>query len=78
MADEAIYLERVLCDEAGGWQDQIAASFGGFNRIDFNADGYSVHPIIISPERKKRLNDNLMMFLLVLHVFQVTFKRQII
>lgn len=62
MADEAIYLERVLCDEAGGWQDQIAASFGGFNRIDFNADDYSVHPIIISPERKKRLNDNLMMF----------------
>lgn len=62
LADEAIYLERVLCDEAGGWQDQIAASFGGFNRIDFNADGYSVHPIIISPERKKRLNDNLMMF----------------
>lgn len=62
LADEAIYLERVLCDEAGGWQDQIAASFGGFNRIDFNADGYSVHPIIISPERKKKLNDNLMMF----------------
>lgn len=62
LADEAIYLERVLCDEAGGWQDQIAASFGGFNRIDFNSDGYSVHPIIISPERKKKLNDNLMMF----------------
>lgn len=26
LADEAIYLERVLCNEAGGWQDQIAAS----------------------------------------------------
>ena len=36
LADEAIYLERVLCNEAGGWQDQIAASFGGMNRIDFN------------------------------------------
>jgi len=35
LADEAIYLERVLCNEAGGWQDQIAASFGGFNRIEF-------------------------------------------
>ena len=62
LADEAIYLERVLCDEAGGWQDQIAASFGGFNRINFNADGYEVLPVIISPERKKRLNNNLMMF----------------
>lgn len=62
LADEAIYLERVLCNEAGGWQDQIAASFGGFNRINFNADGYEVLPLIISPERKKELNNNLMMF----------------
>ena len=62
LADEAIYLERVLCNEAGGWQDQIAASFGGFNRINFNADGYEVLPVIINPERKKQLNDNLLMF----------------
>lgn len=62
LADDAIYLERVLCREAGGWQDQIAASFGGFNRINFNADGYQVFPVILSPERKKQLNDNLMMF----------------
>ena len=62
LADEAIYLERNLCNEAGGWQDQIAASYGGFNRINFSEDGYEVLPVIISPERKKRLNQNLMMF----------------
>lgn len=62
LADEAIYLERILCDEAGGWQDQIAASFGGFNRINFTNNGYTVHPIIIPPERKKQLNNNLMLF----------------
>lgn len=62
LADEAIYLERVLCQEAGGWQDQIAAAYGGLNRINFNADGYEVCPVIISPERKKRLNNNLLMF----------------
>lgn len=62
LADEAIYLERVLCNEAGGWQDQIAASFGGFNRINFGSEGYEVLPVIICPERKRRLNDNLMMF----------------
>lgn len=62
LADKAIYLERVLCQETGGWQDQIAASFGGFNRINFNADGYEVFPVIISPERKKQLNQNLLMF----------------
>lgn len=63
LADQAIYLERVLCQEAGGWQDQIAASYGGFNRINFNKDGtYDVLPIIISPDRKKQLDDNLLMF----------------
>ena len=62
LADEAIYLERELCNEAGGWQDQIAASYGGFNRIDFGPGGYEVKPVIISPDRKLQLNNNLMMF----------------
>lgn len=62
LADEAIHLERELCSESGGWQDQIAASFGGLNRITFDAHGYDVSPIIISPERKRHLNENLMMF----------------
>lgn len=62
LADDAIYLERTLCREKGGWQDQIAASFGGLNRIDFNEDGYQVKPIIISKHRKQKLNDNIMMF----------------
>lgn len=62
LADDAIFLERVLCNESGGVQDQIAASFGGMNRINFNAEGYTVSPVIISPERKKLLNRNLMLF----------------
>lgn len=62
LADDAIYLERVLCGEAGGIQDQIAAAFGGFNRIDFSADGYTVRPLEIPDERKQRLNSNLLMF----------------
>lgn len=62
LSDQAIYLERTLCNEAGGWQDQVAAAFGGFNRINFNDNGYEVLPVIISPERKRQLNDNLMMF----------------
>lgn len=62
LADEAIHVERVMCAEAGGLQDQIAASFGGLNRIDFDKDGYTVKPIQISEERKEQLNDNLMLF----------------
>lgn len=62
LADDAIKLERELCREAGGWQDQIAAAFGGLNRINFDADGYTVDPVIISPERKSALENSLMMF----------------
>lgn len=62
LANDAITLERELCNEAGGWQDQIAASFGGLNRIDFSKNGYTVKPIIISSERKIQLENNLMLF----------------
>lgn len=62
LADKAIYLERTLCKESGGVQDQIAAAYGGLNRINFNAEGYTVNPVILSPERKERLNRNLMLF----------------
>ncbi len=62
LADEAIILERDLCKEAGGIQDQIAATFGGFNRIDFNADGYTVKPLKLSQERSSELNKKLILF----------------
>ena len=48
LAKEAIYLERVLCNEAGGVQDQLAVAFGGLNRITFDADGYKILPVEIS------------------------------
>ena len=62
LADEAIYLERVLCNESGGIQDQIAASFGGLNLIRFGSFGYEVEPVCISDERRSMLNDRLMLF----------------
>ena len=62
LADDAIHLERELCNESGGIQDQIAVSFGGLNRIDFSGMGYNVTPVIISIDRKKALNENLMLF----------------
>lgn len=61
LADEAIYLERVLCNEIGGWQDQIAASYGGFNRITFMGNDYEVNPVIIHPDRRRQLDQNLVM-----------------
>jgi len=62
LAEEAIYLERVLCAESGGEQDQIAAAYGGFNRIEFSGDGFTVNPLVLSSERKRQLNRRLLLF----------------
>lgn len=61
LAKEAIYLERVLCNEAGGVQDQLAVAFGGLNKITFDADGYKILPVDISYKKKKQFNENLML-----------------
>ena len=42
LAEEAIYLERILCAESGGVQDQIAAAYGGLNKITFSSNGFDV------------------------------------
>ena len=62
LAQEAIHVERDVLKEHGGWQDQVAAAYGGLNRIDFKDGDFSVHPIVISPERKKELDGNLLLF----------------
>lgn len=62
LAKEAIYVEREILKEHGGWQDQVAAAYGGFNRIDFSNNEFKVHPIIIHPERKRELDENLLLF----------------
>lgn len=62
LAQEAIKVERDILKEHGGWQDQVAAAYGGINRIDFKDNDFSVHPIVIAPERKKELDSNLLLF----------------
>lgn len=62
LASSAIYLERELCHEAGGWQDQIAAAYGGMNRIEFSNEGFKIRPVVISKDRKRLLNDSLVLF----------------
>ena len=61
IAKEAIHLERNLCKEAGGVQDQLATAIGGLNRIDMNSEGYTVNPIPISDERKNIFRNNFML-----------------
>ena len=61
LANDAIFIERNICNETGGWQDQIAASFGGFNKIVFTDKGYTVYPLLNESQRLY-LNQNIMMF----------------
>lgn len=63
LAREAIHVERDLCHENVGSQDQVTAAHGGFNHIRFlPGDIITVHPITISPERLKLFQKHLMLF----------------
>ncbi len=63
LALNAIYVEQDLIKENVGSQDQTAAAFGGFNRIDFGgAEEINIHPVIISPEKLKLLQDHFILF----------------
>ena len=63
LAHDAIEIEQRRIGEAVGSQDQTAAAFGGFNRINFG--GYrelEITPLTISIEKMSNLQDHLMLF----------------
>lgn len=63
LAAKAIDIEQNMIGESVGSQDQIAAAFGGLNRIDFARDGsFRVSPFILRKDRLLELQDNLMLF----------------
>jgi D-glycero-alpha-D-manno-heptose-7-phosphate kinase len=54
-------IEREDLGIAGGWQDQYAAAFGGFNLLEFSAGRVTLMPIAISRERLAELRANLLL-----------------
>lgn len=62
IAREAIEVERDILQNAGGWQDQIHAAYGGFNRIDFADNKFSVTPVCLSKNKLDYLEENCMLF----------------
>jgi D-glycero-alpha-D-manno-heptose-7-phosphate kinase len=63
LASDAIHIEQNIIGENVGSQDQVSASYGGFNRIDFHRDDtFSVEPVILKTERHNELQDHLMLF----------------
>ena len=62
-AEAASHLEIHLVGEPIGKQDQYAASFGGFNVIQFNPDeSVNVTPVLIDYKKKLLLQDSLLLF----------------
>lgn len=63
LAKEAIYLERILMGELGGWQDQIVSAYGGICDIYYSGNDFRVSRIIASENAISVLNRS--MYLLV-------------
>lgn len=62
LAQEAIKIERDLLKEPGGWQDQYAAAFGGFNLLEFNrGKEVNVEPIIMPDKFAGHLQESLLL-----------------
>lgn len=59
LAKLAIFIERKLCNESGGWQDQIASAYGGINTIDFKDHSFVVNKIDMIPDRLYALESNI-------------------
>lgn len=61
LAEIAFQAERLHLGIAGGWQDQYASVFGGFNFIEFHADENIVNPIRVHPDVILELEESLVL-----------------
>jgi D-glycero-alpha-D-manno-heptose-7-phosphate kinase len=61
IAEKAYHIERVEMGQAGGRQDQYAATFGGFNYIEFHAGGTIVNPLRIRRDVLQELEYRMLM-----------------
>lgn len=63
LADDAINIEQNIIKENVGSQDQVAAAYGGLNKIEFGSEPeFSVYPITIGKEKLENLQNHLMLF----------------
>jgi len=62
LAIDALHIEQVMIGENVGSQDQVHASYGGLNLIEFGRDDFITKPLTISNEKYKLLEKSLMLF----------------
>ncbi|WP_278412618.1 CBS domain-containing protein [Stutzerimonas kunmingensis] len=61
IAELAFQAERLCFGIAGGWQDQYASAFGGFNLIEFENQRNLVHPIRLEDSIRNELESCLLL-----------------
>ncbi len=61
LAELAFQAERHYLGVAGGWQDQYATIFGGFNFMEFRMDQNIVHPLRIHQDILLELEESLIL-----------------
>jgi D-glycero-alpha-D-manno-heptose-7-phosphate kinase len=62
LARRAIHIERDRLGEAGGWQDQVTAAYGGFNVVEFRDGDFEVEPLVVSAERRLAFEQSCWMY----------------
>ena len=61
ISELAYQAERILMGVSGGWQDQYASVFGGFNFMEFNIDNNNITPLRLSRDIILELEENLVL-----------------
>lgn len=61
IAEVCFQAERLCFGVAGGWQDQYASAFGGFNLIEFDGSRNLVHPIRVEESIVNELEECLIL-----------------
>ena len=62
LSEIAFQAERFDMGISGGWQDQYATVFGGFNFIEFKKDNNLIHPLRLQDKTILELEESLVLF----------------
>ena len=61
IAEMAFQAERLMLNIPGGWQDQYATVFGGFNHMEFFSDQNTIVPLRLEPNIIAELEESLVL-----------------
>ena len=62
LAQKSLFLEHIILGENVGSQDQVAVTYGGFNRIDFYKNSFKCKKIPISKKKIKKLESYIQLY----------------